>query len=104
MNSLDKTASKEEVLKRISSLKITALNLITKKLTENDSKYLEPREIKTLIDTNLSIEDSVRDEQTEGSHARAIKRLMDKYGDADSIPTNNNSMPKTIEAKVVKNG
>ena len=79
MNSLKLSASKEELLKHIGELKIKALNLVTAKLNHEDAQYLEPKEVKILIDTTLVIEDSLRSTSTEGSQARTVQRLLDKY-------------------------
>jgi hypothetical protein len=87
MKSLSTVATKEDILAHISDLKIHAINLITHKLTHNDAKYMEPRELKTLTDTALSIEDSVRSTVSEGSQARTIQRLLDKYGHSKPYET-----------------
>ena len=82
MNSLTLAATKDDIISHLSLLKIHALNLITDKIVHPDAKYMEPRELKTLTDTALSIEDSVRATVSEGAQARNIQRLLDKY----SIP------------------
>ena len=82
MNSLTLAATKDDIIAHLSLLKIHALNLITDKIVHPDAKYMEPRELKTLTDTALSIEDSVRATVSEGAQARNIQRLLDKY----SIP------------------
>ena len=72
----------KEVMEVISSIKAQSLNIIADQLNKNGS-YLEPRELKILSDTALTIEDSIvnrnQDNATEGEKARKIQRLLDKY-------------------------
>ena len=87
MNSLTLAATKDDIISHLSLLKIHALNLITDKIVHPDAKYMEPRELKTLTDTALSIEDSVRATVSEGAQARNIQRLLDKYGHSKPYET-----------------
>jgi hypothetical protein len=83
-------ATKQEILARLDDYKITALNLTYEKITHQDAKYYEPRDIKVLTDIVLSIEDSFGDKLTEGAQVRTIQLLLDRYGsstDTRPLPT-----------------
>jgi len=85
-NQLTKSASLEDIKTRLQEFKITALNLIVNQVNDPNAKYLEPKEIKTLTDVALNLEDSYKNTEGEGEAARKIKRLLDQYGDSDSMP------------------
>lgn len=74
------------MLSQIKNIKQRALNLIDVQLTKN-GEYLEPREIKILSDTALSIEDSLLSNGavSEGEQARKIQRILDKYTSTEVI-------------------
>ncbi len=78
---LTQKSSYSDVMQSIATIKLQSLNIITHKLSTNQN-YLEPRELKILADTALSIEDSITDpdSQSEGEQARKMQRLLDKYG------------------------
>jgi len=73
----------EEVKQDINSFKQKALTLCLNTVIHPDAKYLEPREIKTLTDVVLNLEDSYKNQSTEGETARKITRLLSKYASED---------------------
>ena len=73
--------SREQVLQHIGYFKATAMNLAMKQVTGKDAQYLEPRELKSLTDIVLNLEDSIKTQAGEGEEARAIVRMLDKYAD-----------------------
>ncbi len=72
--------SRELVLEHLEHFKVQAMNFALATMTNKDSKYLEPKEVKTLTDMVLNLEDSIRQTVPEGQQARAVHRLLDKYG------------------------
>ncbi len=76
---LPKTPSRDLVLKHLEHFKVQALNYSLGVITDYNAKHLEPREVKTLVDLVLNLEDSVRSSAPEGQQARAVHRLLDKY-------------------------
>ncbi len=77
---LQLTASTEDIKSNLNLIKIKALNLADKLVSGPNAEHLEPRELKTLVDTVLSIEDSYKETgPSEGEQARKIKRILDKY-------------------------
>ena len=98
LQELTDNASTEDIKKRINSLKIRALNLSSELLTNNNAQYLEAREIKTITDVILNMEDSISDEDSEGTWTRKAGRLLDKYGVTEnSVP---DSKQKVIDIPV----
>ena len=85
MNSLIKnlplTATREEILENLNYFKLAALNYATNQITSHNSQHLEPKEVKTLTDIVLSLEDTVTSQQSEGKQARTIQKILDKYND-----------------------
>jgi hypothetical protein len=73
-----------------------ALNLSTTIISNDNAKYLEPKEVKTLTDIVLNLEDSITIEDTEGKFARKTQRILDKYGLGVKDVTNS----QTVELKV----
>lgn len=72
-------ASQADILKNLNSFKIHALNYALGTITHPNAEHLEPREVKSLVDIVLSLEDSIKIDDTEGKQARTIKRLLDRY-------------------------
>ena len=95
---LPKNASIEDIKSRLQDFKIVALNLIVSQIENPNAQHLEPKEIKTLTDVALNLEDSYTHSEGEGEQARKIKRLLEKYGDSDSMPA---STPKVLEGELV---
>jgi len=76
---LQQAPSLEDIKAHINTFKIKALNLAMRQISDLNSIHLEPREIKTLVEVTLNIEDSLATQKGEGEQARQIKRLLDKY-------------------------
>ena len=80
---LPETPTLEEILAHINTFKVKALNLAMSKVTDVDANMLEPREIKTLVDLAINIEDSLEYRGEEGKQARLIQKLLTKYDNTD---------------------
>lgn len=81
-------ASQAEILKHLNDFKVHALNYAMNTMTDKNAVHLEPKEVKSLVDIVLSLEDSIKIDETEGKQARTIKRLLDRYtsgSEEDSI-------------------
>ena len=81
-------ASQADILKYLNDFKVHALNYAMNTMTDKNAVHLEPREVKSLVDIVLSLEDSIKIDDTEGKQARTIKRLLDRYtsgSEEDSI-------------------
>ena len=75
-------ATRDEILLNINALKIKALNYSLSKFNQPlVNQNLDIREAKQLTDLVLTLEDSLRTplEGTEGSKARLVQKLLDKY-------------------------
>ena len=77
---LSLTATREEIIARLSEFKIHALNYAHSTISDPNIQHMEPREVKQLTDIVLSLEDSiVNSDQSEGKQARTVRRLLDRY-------------------------
>lgn len=74
-------ASQADILTHLGHFKIQALNYSMATITGKDAKYLEPKEVKSLTDMVLNLEDSIKNSMPEGQQVRTVKRLLDKYAD-----------------------
>lgn len=95
-------ASTEEILLSLQLFKIHALNYAQKTITHANSEHLEPREVKALVDIVLSLEDSIKVDDTEGKQVRTVKRLLDRYTSNDEGEIINKSSKLVIEAREVE--
>lgn len=77
-------ATQEEILEHLNSFKIQALNYAVKVISGPNSQHLEPREVKSLTDIVLSLEDSIKSNSSEGSQARKIQQLLSRYSSNES--------------------
>ncbi len=88
MYTLPIDASQADILKNLNSFKILALNYAVNTMANDNSIHLEPREVKSLVDIVLSLEDSIKIEDSEGKQVRTVQRLLARYStgsDGDSI-------------------
>lgn len=68
----------------ITQIKDKALSIVNSQLFSPNSSQLDPKELKTLVDITLNLEDSYRHPPIgEGENVRKLKRLVDKYSDDD---------------------
>lgn len=87
MKVLTPQATQEEILEHLNSFKIQALNYAVKTISDPDiARMIEPREVKQLTDIVLSLEDSIKSNGSEGSQARKIRLLLDRYSSNLSDP------------------
>lgn len=93
-------ASQAEILLSLNTFKIHALNYAMGTITHPNAEHLEPREVKSLVDIVLSLEDSIQIEDTEGKQARTIKRLMERYTSDDNGNIVNKNSQFIIESGV----
>lgn len=85
-------ASQADILNHLNTFKVHALNYAMNTITDKNAVHLEPREVKQLVDIVLSLEDSIKIDDTEGKQARTIKRLLDRYtADTDGSIVNKSS-------------
>jgi len=97
----------EIVRSNIDIFKEKTLELATRAVTDNNARYLEPRELKTYTDIVINIEDSLKNNTNEGETARKITRLLNKYSSDDNNIDNNiandsnNTAPLVIEGTLV---
>lgn len=81
----------DDIKLNIATFKEKTVTLALNTVTHPDAKYLEPKDLKTLTDVILNIEDSYSNIVNEGETARKITRLLSKYSseDATDIGYNN---------------
>lgn len=77
-------ATQEEIIAHLNSFKIKALNYAVNTISGPNSHHLEPREVKSLTDIVLSLEDSIKSNSSEGSQARKVQQLLARYSSNDS--------------------
>jgi len=80
--------SLEEIKSNIAIFKERTISLALNTVKHPDAKYLEPKELKTLTDVILNIEDSYKNIVNEGETARKINRLLSKYSSEDLADLN----------------
>jgi len=75
----------EDIKSDINSIKTKTIALVLNTVNHPDSQYLEPRDLKTLTDVVLNIEDSLNSHVDEGQQARKIQRVLAKYNSPEYI-------------------
>ena len=104
LSQLPTNASVEEIKEHLQIYKIHTINILTRQIVNPNSIHLEPKELKTMTDTILNLEDSYSNTVGEGEQARRISRILDKYGDNHTIPPNSKADSQTtLSAEVVSN-
>lgn len=77
--------SLESIKNNIDTIKTKTIDIVLRTVNHPDSQYLEPKDLKTLTDVVLNIEDSLNSSVDEGQQARKIQRVLDKYNSPEYL-------------------